>query len=447
MIRLLHAYFPRRTFLLGVSEALLVTVAFVIAAIALLGANNASLMLSHQRGFFKILLVSAAFITCVYCFDLYDTSILSNRREVLGRMIRVLGTAYFLLAVLYHFYPPLHLGRGIFLLGFILVAILLLLWRHLFMAVSTLPRFAKRALILGDGKLAESLRIELGSRSELGIRVVGQLTGQTFLSRVASCQPDSVIIALGDWRGSLPVETLLRLKNRGVTIQDGAELYEAVTGKIPVHCLRLSCLLFSPGMRASHPWLIYQCVAPVVFSALALLVTLPIMALITLAIRLDSAGPIIFRQKRIGQDGKIFTLYKFRTMIDGPDSNENYQPAAIGDPRRTRVGRLLRRIRIDELPQLFNILRGEMCFVGPRPFVPKQEQEFAESIPHYQQRWAVKPGMTGWAQVNRGYCVTIEDNQEKLAYDLFYIKNASISLDLLILLKTIKVILLRRGGR
>ncbi len=108
---------------------------------------------------------------------------------------------------------------------------------------------------------------------------------------------------------------------------------------------------------------------------------------------------------------------------------------------------MLRRIRIDELPQLFNILRGEMCFVGPRPFVPKQEQEFAESIPHYQQRWAVKPGMTGWAQVNRGYCVTIEDNQEKLAYDLFYIKNASISLDLLILLKTIKVILLRRGGR
>jgi sugar transferase (PEP-CTERM system associated) len=445
------------------SEACLVIVAFVAATVARLGTNDASLMLSYEQGFVKIFVVSGAFITCMYYFDLYDSSVLSNQREVLTRVIQVLGTVCILLAVLYYVYPPLQLGRGIFLIGFILVTMLLLAWRRLFLKLNALPQFAQRALILGDSPLALSLVSELQFRSELGVRVVGQMKsvengeGKTslaseeelddFVRSVESYRPDRIIVSMGDRRGKLPVEALLQLKSRGVMIQDGAEVYEAVTGKVPIESLRLSWLLFSPGIRISRSLLMYERIFSFVLSALGLALTLPLMALIALAIRLDSAGPAIFRQKRIGQNGKTFTLFKFRTMLDGSDKDENHRPAELTDSRFTRVGRFLRRSRIDELPQLFNILLGDMNFVGPRPFVHNQEQECVEKIPHYRQRWLVKPGATGWAQVNRGYCETIEDNVEKFAYDLFYIKNASFGLDLLILVKTMKILLLGRGSR
>lgn len=177
------------------------------------------------------------------------------------------------------------------------------------------------------------------------------------------------------------------------------------------------------------------------------MLALPAMALISLAIRLDSRGPVIFRQRRVGKEGKSFILFKFRTMVDGSDPEDNFRPAQAADSRCTRIGRILRRTRMDELPQLFNILRGDMHFVGPRPFVCNQEQECLEKIPYYQLRWSVKPGATGWAQINRGYNASIEDNKEKLAYDLFYIKNFSWGLDLLIFFQTIKIVMLGRGSR
>jgi lipopolysaccharide/colanic/teichoic acid biosynthesis glycosyltransferase len=245
----------------------------------------------------------------------------------------------------------------------------------------------------------------------------------------------------------LPFEALLQLHGLGVKIQEGSEVYEAVTGKVPLESLGLSWLLSSLDLQRSRPSLIYKRAASLVLSVLALILFLPAMILISCAIRLDSAGPVIFRQKRVGEQGKIFTLYKFRTMVDGADQDDNHRPAEADDSRFTRVGRLLRRTRMDELPQLFNIFRGDMHFVGPRPFVFNQEQECLEKIPYYRIRWAVKPGATGWAQVNRGYNVSIEDNKEKLAYDLFYIKNFSWGLDLLIFVKTIKILLLGRGSR
>ncbi len=418
---------------------------------------------SSWQGFFKIAVVSGAFITCMYYFDLYDSSILSNQREVLTRVIQVLGTVCILLALLYYVYPPLELARGIFLIGFALVTLLLLFWRRLFLKLNALPRFAQRALILGDSPLANSLLSELESRSELGVHVVGQLKSvengngksslataedwDEFVRSVEGYRPDRIIVSMGDRRGKLPVEALLQLKSRGVMIQDGADVYEAVTGRVPIESLRLSWLLFSTGFRISAPFRIYERVSSLLLSALGLALTLPLMVLIGLAVRLDSAGAAIFRQKRIGQNGKIFTLYKFRTMVEGSDRGSSHRPAEITDSRFTRVGRFLRRSRMDELPQLFNILRGDMNFVGPRPFVPDQEMECLDNIPHYRQRWVVKPGATGWAQVNRDYCETIEDNREKFAYDLFYIKNASVGLDFLILIKTMKILLLGRGSR
>jgi sugar transferase (PEP-CTERM system associated) len=464
LIRLLHAYFPTRTVFLGISEAFLVALAFVAATIARLGPSDATLMLGYEQGTIKILLVSAAFMICMYYFDLYDSSILSNRREVLSRLVGVLGTVCVVLAVLYYLYPPLELGRGIFAIGFILVAVVLLLWRRIFSAINSQPQFAERALIFGDGPLAASLLHELESRPELGLRVVGQLKAfengnggsapisseqklEALLSSVLPYKANHLIVALGERRGNLPVEALLQLKSHGVNIRDGSELYEAVTGKVPIEFIGLGGLLFSPGFRVSQPSTICRRVFSFVLSLLGLVVTLPLMVLIALAVRLDSVGPVIFRQRRVGQDGKLFTLYKFRTMMVGSDRNDNPRPAETADGRFTRVGRWLRRTRMDELPQIGNILRGDMHLVGPRPFVPNQEQECLEKIPYYRRRWVVKPGATGWAQVNRGYCATIKDNEEKLAYDLFYIKNVSIGLDLLILFKTMKILLLGRGSR
>ena len=464
MIRFLNAYFPARTLLLGASEAFLVAFGFVAAAVARLGMDEANLMLNYQRGFLKILVVAAVFTVCMYYFDLYDSGVCSNKREVLTRLVQVFGTVCILLAVLYYVFPLLQLGREICLIGFIFVALLLVGLRELFMVVNAMPKFAERALILGDGPLAKPLMTEIESRAELGMRIVGQLvedgryaanpaeepeTGrfERLAEQVESFRANRIIIAMGERRGRLPIEALLQLKGRGVRIQDGAEVYEAITGKVPVESLRLSWLLFSPGFQVPRFLLVYKRTLSFVVSLVGIVATMPLMALVAVAIRLDSPGPVIFRQKRVGQGGAIFTLYKFRTMLDGADRDGNHKPAEATDKRFTRLGRWLRRSRLDELPQLFNILRGDMYFVGPRPFVPNQEQECVEKIPYYSQRWAVKPGATGWAQINRGYNATIEDNVEKLAYDLFYIKNMSVGLDLLILFKTTKTLILGRGSR
>src|SRR5277367_1660903 len=254
MIRLLNAYFPRRTFFLGISETFLVALAFIGAAIARLGATDASVMLSYEQGFLKVIVVSAAFVVCMYYFDLYDSAILSNRREVLSRLVQVLGTACLVLAVLYYVYPPLELGRGIFLLGTLFVAVVLFLWRRLFLIINSVSRFADRVLILGDGFLAEPLSKEIVQRPELALCVIGHIPerandfgeawGLDDADRVAdlpryvrSHRVDRIIVAMSDRKGKLPVEQLLAVKSRGVLIQDATEVYEAITGKVPLESI------------------------------------------------------------------------------------------------------------------------------------------------------------------------------------------------------------------
>jgi sugar transferase (PEP-CTERM system associated) len=472
LIRLLHAYFPRRTLFLGISEACLVALAFVAAAIARLGPNDASLMLGYEQGAIKILVVSAAFMICMYYFDLYDSSILSNRREVLTRFISVLGTVFILLALLYYVYPAIELGRGIFFIGFLLVAVVLLLWRRLFSAINSQPQFAKRALIFGDGPLAASLLRELESRPELGLRVVGHVlaagngtnkphcerresTGDPLeplaceeLSRAVEVhRVNRIVVTMGDRRGKLPVELLLSLKSRGVFIQDGADLYEAMTGKVPIESLRLGWLLFSAGFHLSRFLLIYKRLASMLVSILGLLLSLPLLPFVALAIKLTSPGAVVYRQKRVGRNGTVFYCYKFRTMC--ADAEADSGPTWVGDddPRITPVGRLLRISRLDEIPQLWNVLKGDMSLVGPRPERPEFVDWLNREIPYYHLRHTIRPGITGWAQVRYKYGSSIEDAKEKLRYDLFYIKNISPGLDFLILFYTTKTILLGRGSK
>ena len=328
MIRLFNAYIPRRTLVLGTSEACLITLSFVVATILRLGANDASLMLQYENGFLKILMISAAFMVCMYYFDLYDSSILSNRREVLSRLIQVMGTMCILLAAVYYFYPPLELGRGIVLIGLVFVVILLLLWRGLFLAISGRPQFAESVLILGDSPLAESLIEELSARPELGLRVVGQLKshengngnpslrsgenpGDQFPNLIERYNANRIVVAMNERRGNLPMQALFHLKSQGVRIQDGAELYEAATGKLPIESLRLSWLLFSPGLPRSRPLHMYKRLSSIIWSMVCLILAAPLMALIALAIRLDSDGPALFRQKRVGLHGEFSRCSSF----------------------------------------------------------------------------------------------------------------------------------------
>ncbi len=472
MIRFLNAYFPSRTVFLGLSEALLVIVAFVSAAVARLGASDAAMMLSYEQGFLKIAVISVVFVTCMYYFDLYDSSTLRNRRELLTRLIQVVGTVCVLLAILYYVYPPLELGRGIFAIGVALVGIVLLLWRRLFLAINSQSEFAERALLFGDGPLAVPLMREVESRPELGLRIVSHFVvpnnGITQAQANSESQPEGaplssavedlfravrthrvnrILLAFGDRRGKLPVEPLLTLKSRGVRIQDGTDVYEAITGKVPIESLRLGWLLFSPGFCVSRFLLVYKRLASVLIALLGLLLSLPLLPWIALAIKLSSQGQIFYRQKRVGRSGKVFECYKFRTMYVDAEADSGPTWAGDDDPRITPVGRFLRISRLDEIPQLWNVLKGDMSLVGPRPERPEFVEWLSREISHYQLRHIVRPGITGWAQIRFRYGSSVEDAKEKLRYDLFYVKNISPGLDFLVLFETIKIILLGRGAQ
>jgi sugar transferase (PEP-CTERM system associated) len=463
MIRLLNAYFPKRILFLGISEWCLVALAFVAATIARLGMTDASLLLSYEQGFLKISVLSAAFIVCMYYFDLYDVSILGNRREVLTRLVQVLGTVSIVLACVYYVYPPLELGRGIFLIGLAIVAVILILWRRLFLAINRLPQFAERVLIFGDAPLGRLLFDELGARPELGLRIVGQVTEEIAesgesrgdlaptrgdLTRLAELErANRIVLAMGERQEKFPVAQLLRLKNRGVVVQDGADLYETVTGKVPYESLRFEWLLFSTGMETSRLTLVLKRATSLLFSALGVMIALPLIPFIAVAIKLTSAGDIFYKQKRVGCDGKLFDCYKFRTMRADAELETGPTFASDDDPRVTPVGRFLRTSRLDEIPQLWNVLIGDMNLVGPRPERPNFVDRFHREIPWYHLRHSIPPGVTGWAQIRYGYGNSLQDTKQKLGYDLFYIKNMSLGLDLLVLFETVKIVLLGRGAK
>jgi sugar transferase (PEP-CTERM system associated) len=472
VIRLLNAHIPSRVVFLAVSEACLVASAFLLASVARLGETDASLMLTYEQGFLKIFILTATFIICMYYFDLYDSLILRNSREVFTRLVQVLGIVSIVLACVYYVHPALGLGRGIILIGLGIVSITLTVWRRLFLAINGVALLAERTVIFGDEPSASKLLGELRSRPELGLLVVGrilatgegsfELNGEPSSDRrifdgkitecelpsvIDQCKVDRIIISLDNRRGRLPVRQLLAMKSRGVRIQDGLEFYEQITGKLPIESLRLSVLIFSSGFRLSRFLMIYKRVAAIVVSLMGLVISLPLLPFVAIAIKLSSPGPLFYQQKRVGRNETIFYCYKFRTMRADAEADTGPTWAGDDDPRITPVGRFLRSSRLDEIPQLWNVLKGDMSFVGPRPERPEFTAWLKQEIPFYDLRESVRPGITGWAQTRYKYGNTVEDAKEKLRYDLFYIKNMSPGLDALIFFDTIKTILLGQGAK
>jgi sugar transferase (PEP-CTERM system associated) len=450
---------------LVVVETLLILSAVAAAAWLRLG-DDVWRVLSDEHGAWKALLVAFVARLCLYYADLYNLRAIADRRELVVRVFQALGAASILLALLYYWFPALVLGRGVFMLAAALVITLVLSWRLVFEWASRQVGPRERLLLVGTGEAVISLARELfDRRHELGVEIVGFVdadrsrvgapvlnpgvigTVEDIPSIVRARSVDRVVVSLADARGKLPMEKLLEMRLDGVSFDHLASVYEEYTGKIAVENLRPSWFIFASGFRRSRVLAAIKRAIDVSVSAAGLVLGLPLIAAVALAVRLSSAGPVLYHQRRVGREGRIFTVHKFRSMRqDAEAATGPVWASKEGDPRVTGIGRFLRRTRLDELPQLWNVLKGDMSFVGPRPERPEFVAELKRQIPYYGQRHVVRPGITGWAQVRYTYGATIEDALQKLQYDLFYIKNLSVPLDVFIIFETLKTVMLRRGA-
>jgi sugar transferase (PEP-CTERM system associated) len=454
-----------RSIALAACETVFIMAAVAIAAVVRLGPENAFELFLNEGGIVKTLLVVAIAQVSMYYADLYDLRIVADRRELFTRLIQALATTSFALAAIYFWFPSTMLGRGVFLIAAILVMTMAVVWRVVFEWLSGRLGPRERLLLVGTGQAAVDLARELFSRRhELGVEIVGFIDpdpkkiGTSLLNPgvigaiedipeiVRLRSVDRVVVSLADARGTLPVDRLLDMKLAGVSFDHLASVYEEYTGKIAVENLRPSWLIFSDGFRKTRFQAAAKRLLDIVCATVLLLIALPLMLIVTLAIWWTSKGPALYHQRRVGLNGRVFTVHKFRSMkVDAEAATGAVWASKRGDPRVTPIGALLRRTRVDELPQLWNVLKGDMSFVGPRPERPEFVAGLTENIRFYGQRHVVRPGLTGWAQVCYTYGATQEDALQKLQYDLYYIKNLSISLDIYIIIETIKTVVLRKG--
>jgi len=457
VIRIFNVYYPVRTLVLLIGEALIVWTSFLLGAVYAFK-QDSYLVLNYEGGYLKILVVTILVLLCSHWFDLYDTARLNTRGELYFRLLMVPGLLAFVLAGISYIRPNYLLGNGSSAVGLLILTVALFGWRIGFTWLIQLPILIERVYVLGTGERAQRLVQGLRQNPEIGVEIVswtGKLEGAVTRDSVAVHLMDivrkqkvhRVIVAMPDRRGTIPMQELLDLRMQGVKIEEAASWLERISGKIEVENLYPSWLVFGEGFRRSPVFRLIRRAISVVISLIGLVIALPLFPLIVLAIRLDSEGPVFYTQTRVGKGGRPFTLVKFRTMRHDAEAANGAQWASNNDPRVTRVGRFLRFSRLDEIPQLWCVLKGDMAFVGPRPERPEFVEWLSREIPYYGVRHMVRPGLTGWAQVKYKYGSTVEDAREKLQYDLFYMKNASIGLDLLIMFQTIKTVLLSRGAQ
>ena len=460
---ILRSFKPRPVLLITV-EHVLVVISVVLAAAVRLGPVETVATIAAVA--WRASLIAVALQVCLHYSDLYELRSLADRRDTFIRLLRALGAAALILAVLYYWVPTLIIGRGVFVIASTIIVALVVGWRVAFEWLSLRLAPAERLLIVGTNTAAVTLARELfDRRHELGVELVGfvdpdpERVGMSLInpgvvgtvadipSIVRQRKVDRVVVSLADARGKLSMDQLLSMKlNDGVRFDHLASVYEDYTGKIAIENLRPSWLVFSEGFRKSRALAASKRGVDISLAGIGLLLALPIMLVVSVLIKLTSPGPVIYRQPRVGKDGKIFTINKFRSMRQDAERQTGAVWAVKGDPRVTPVGRFLRRSRIDEIPQLWNVLIGDMSFIGPRPERPEFVTELTRQIPFYGQRHVVRPGLSGWAQVRHSYGSSVEDALQKLQFDLFYIKNLSIAFDLFICFETLKTVLVRRGS-
>jgi sugar transferase (PEP-CTERM system associated) len=467
MIRVFSQYVSAKSLLLILLEGFIITLSLCCAAMLRFWNSPSELAFYVTFPDFAVQ-IGVVVIVCLACFyynDLYDVKAVREAADRTLRLEQSLGAASLLLGILYCLFPRLLLGRGVFIIGMSLVTGIVVLSRKALDKVWLFAAPVQRVVIMGTGELALALARELTRRDELSLKLEGFVGGaaggvdhEIFGFPVLGSASDveavarrhdvsRVIVALEDRRGTLPTRQLVTLKVRGVRVDDGCSALAALTGRIALRAVKPSWFVFSDGFHRSKWNDLLKRIVDLSVAVIGLLLSLPVMLIVALAVRLDSKGPIIYRQTRVGGMGKHFEVLKFRSMRVDAERESGAQWARDNDPRTTRVGRFLRKYRLDELPQFLNVIRGDMSFVGPRPERPCFVEELRKAIPYYDERHSVRPGLTGWAQVQYQYGASIEDAFTKLEYDLFYLKNMSITFDLAIIFKTIRIVFGARGGR
>ena len=452
-----------RTILLLVVEAMLIFGGLVIAVYVRMGVSDAEDILINRHGFYKAALATLFCLASFYLFDLYDFVVMRDRRELVLRMLQALGLAWIALALMFYALPQVMIGRGVTLISLPLALLLMVGWRlsiHWFLGH---PELGERILIVGSGEFAVEIAKETLQRKDAGYRVVGFVDNDPALVGKSLINPkvigltselaalvrreniDRLVVAINDRRGQFPTQELLQLSLSGdVTIEESASFYERLTGRVLLDMIRPSWLIFSSRGRRARINEIARSTIHRLIALVGAILSLPIALFTAIVIKLESRGPILYKQERVGKNGRPFRLMKFRSMRTDAEKDGPVW-AKTDDERMTRVGRIIRKIRVDEIPQFWNILRGDMNFVGPRPERPHFVAQLAQEIPYYEQRHLIAPGLTGWAQINYPYGASIEDAKQKLQYDLYYMKNQNVALDATIMFETIKTILFGKG--
>ena len=449
-----------RSTTLVVAESALIVSAVTMSAFLRLGTGGWELL---AAGTFipRALLMTYVCQLCLYYNDLYDQPRLAaDLRELLVRILQALGASSIILAAVYFWFPNLILGQGVFAGAAMLVATAVIGWRLAFAWTARLASPRERLLLVGTNPAAIALARELEGREDLGIQIVGFIDAERGTARtnvdvigtiddipavVRARGVDRVVVSLADARGRLPMEQLLEMKLSGVTFDHLASVYEEYTGKIAVENLRPSWFIFSPGFRKTRALLVIKRALDIVVALVGLTVSFPLLVLLAIAVKASSPGPAFYRQARVGQSGRVFSVCKLRSMRQDAETGTGPVWARHDDNRVTPLGRFMRRTRLDELPQLWNVLCGNMSFVGPRPERPEFVRSLTQQIPFYGQRHVVKPGLTGWAQVRYTYGASVEDAIQKLQYDLYYVKHMSVWFDLIIILETVKTVVSQAG--
>jgi sugar transferase (PEP-CTERM system associated) len=457
VIRLFNVYYPVRTLVLLAVETTVVFLSFLLGVL-LAFPDDRYIVLNYQYGYVKVLVATLVVLICSHWFDLYDSAQFDAKGEMYFRLFLVPGLFALFLAVVGYFFPYVLPGNNASLIALVLLTLGLVGWRAAYGWLVQQPFMQEKVYILGTGERAQRLVLGLRQRKELGIDVIGwsgnvegALTRESVAAHLmeiaAAHHVHRVIVAMPDRRGTFPVQELLQLRLNGARIEEATSWLEKISGRIEVEQLYPSWLIFADGFRFSTSFNLTRRALSTLMAFTLLIVVLPFLPFVILAIKLDSKGPVLYRQKRVGRAGHNFYCYKFRTMRQDAEADTGPTWADDDDPRITRVGKFLRMARIDEIPQLWCVFKGDMAFVGPRPERPEFVEWLSKEIPYYGVRHAVRPGITGWAQVRYKYGNTVEDAKEKLQYDLFYIKNASLGLDILIMFQTIKIVLLGRGAQ
>jgi sugar transferase (PEP-CTERM system associated) len=464
MLRLLKQYFPIRNILFFLFEGIVIFGCVVLASFLLSESHS---FLFDLFLFLKIGLITLICQICLYYNDLYDFEIASSIPEISIRLLQVLGVTSIALALIYFIFPVAIIDQKIFILGILLLFFLIIGWRILYIWILGKGFFNESVIILGSTPLAFEIIKKINDTIDCGY-TVGLLIPDSDKEAIPKeicdkihidCNRDNfceialgmgvkkVIVALKEQRGSFPAKELLNCRTAGLDVLEGSSFYEMLTGKLLVTKINPSWLIFSEGFRKSRLLTFVKRIEDIFISSLMLIVLSPLLLLTSVLIKLESKGPVLFSQDRVGQNKNEYMMHKFRSMVENAEKQTGPVWAQTDDDRITRIGKIIRKFRIDELPQLWDVLMGRMSMVGPRPERKYFTDELEKKIPYYAERFKVKPGLTGWAQVSYGYGATIEDAIEKLNYDLFYIKNLSIAMDLVIILRTVKTVLFGRGAR